>query len=298
MTNKLYPFIILMLLWTACNNKTNKTENTMTNTKQATIDFKSGYSNVNGIKMYYEIHGNGTMPLVLIHGGGSTIETSFGNILPLLSNYGKVIAVELQAHGRTSDRDAPESFEQDADDVAALLRNLNVDKAGFLGFSNGGTTTLQIAIRHPDIVNKIIVISANYKRDGMIPGFFEGMPHATLENMPAPLKEGYLKVAPDKDHLHVMFEKDKNRMLNFEDIPDEDLQSIKAPSLIMVADHDVVTPEHALTMSRLIPNARLTILPGTHGSFIGEICTAKEGSKLPEMTASLVEEFLNGSFQH
>jgi pimeloyl-ACP methyl ester carboxylesterase len=83
--------------------------------------------------MYYEIHGNnGTMPLVLIHGGGSTIETTFGNVLPLLSRCRKVIAVELQAHGRTSDRDAPESFEQDADDVVALLKYLKVDKANFL----------------------------------------------------------------------------------------------------------------------------------------------------------------------
>lgn len=125
--------------------------------------------------MYYEIHGNGAMPLVLIHGGGSTIETSFGNILPLLSGYFKVIAIELQAHGRTSDRDAAESFEQDADDVAALLQYLKTDKANFLGFSNGGTTAMQIAIRHPGMVNKMIVVSANYKKDGMITGFFEGI---------------------------------------------------------------------------------------------------------------------------
>src|SRR5713226_6395711 len=109
----------------------------------------SGYAPINGLDMYYEIYGAGAMPLVLIHGGGSTIETTFGNILPLLSDYGKVIAVELQAHGRTNDRDAPESFEQDADDVAALLHYLKVDKANFLGFSNGGTTTMQIAISHP-----------------------------------------------------------------------------------------------------------------------------------------------------
>ena len=120
----------------------------------------SGYAPVNGLNMYYEIHGNGTMPLVLIHGGGSTIETTFSNLLPIFSAYNKVIAVELQAHGRTSDRDAPESFEQDADDVAALLRYLGVDKANFLGFSNGGSTTMQIAIRHAELTNKIIAISA------------------------------------------------------------------------------------------------------------------------------------------
>ncbi len=253
----------------------------------------SGYALVNGLNMYYEIHGNSTMPLVLIHGGGSTIETSFGNILPLLSGYGKVIAVELQAHGRTSDRDAPESFEQDADDVAALLNYLKVDKANFFGFSNGGTTTMQIAIRHPDIVNKIVVISACYKRDGLIPGFFEGLQNASLDNMPALLKTGYLMVAPNKNHLQVMFDKDKERMLTFKDLTDDDMRSIRAATLLMVADHDVVTPGHAVKMSHLIPDARLVILPGTHGSFIGEVSTVKKSSILLEMTAVLVEEFLN-----
>jgi pimeloyl-ACP methyl ester carboxylesterase len=253
----------------------------------------SGYAPVNGLKMYYEIHGNGTMPLVLIHGGGSTIETSFGNILPLLSDYGKVIAVELQAHGRTSDRDAPESFAQDADDVAALLKCLKVDKANFLGFSNGGSTTMQIAIRHPDMVNKIVVVAGAYRRDGFIPGFFEGFHNATLADMPAPLKTAYLKVAPDKSHLQVMFEKDVQRMVTFKDWPDDDIRSIKAAALIMAADHDVITVEHIVKMSQLIPGAKLVILPGTHGSFIGEVCTAIKGSKLPGMTVALVEEFLN-----
>ena len=254
----------------------------------------SGYAPVNGLNMYYEIYGSGPMPLVLIHGGGSTIETTFGNILPLFSGYGKVIAVELQAHGRTSDRDAPESFQQDADDVAALLKYLKIGNANFFGFSNGGTTTMQIAIRHPDIVNKIVVVSANYKRDGMIPGFFDGMQSATLADMPAPLKDAYLKVAPES-HLQVMFEKDVARMLNFEDIPEDDLRSIKAPALIMASDHDVITLEHTAEMSRVIPGANLIILPGTHGSFIGaaEAGTSK-GSKLPEITAALVEEFLRG----
>src|SRR5689334_21440507 len=106
----------------------------------------TGYAPVNGINMYYEIHGQGDLPLVLIHGGGSTIESTFGNLLPLVNDYGKLIAIELQAHGRTSDRDAPESFELDADYVAALLKYLKIQKANFIGFSNGGTTTMQIAI--------------------------------------------------------------------------------------------------------------------------------------------------------
>src|SRR5579871_826568 len=97
------------------------------------------YAVVNGIRMYYEIHGEGLMPLVLIHGGGSTIGTSFGCLLPLVSAQRLVIAVELQGHGRTSDRQSPKSFQQDADDVAALLFLLGFGKANVLGFSNGGS---------------------------------------------------------------------------------------------------------------------------------------------------------------
>lgn len=211
----------------------------------------TSYAPVNGINMYYEIYGAGAMPLVLIHGGGSTIESTFGNMLPLLSGYGKIIAVELQAHGRTSDRDAPESFEQDADDVAALLKHLNIAKANILGFSNGASTTMQIAIRHPGVVNKIVVISGAYKRAGFIPGFFEGFPKATLNDMPEALRTAYLKVNPDKNGLQVMFEKDVVRMQNFKDWSDDDLRSIKAPALIIAADRDVMLPEHAVEMSHI-----------------------------------------------
>ena len=252
----------------------------------------SGYAPVNGIKMYYETYGNGDIPLVLVHGGGSTIETSFSAILPLLAVHGKVIAVELQAHGRTSDRNAAESFTQDADDVAALLKYLKVGKANFLGFSNGGSTVLQIAIRHPLITNKIIPISAAYRRDGLIAGFFDGMQLATIDNMPAQLKTAFLKVNPDPNKLLTMFNKDKDRMITFKDWPDEELKAIKAPTLVMVADQDVITIEHSSKLAKLIPNAQLTVLPGIHGSFIGEICTAKPGSKLPTITVDLIIDFL------
>src|ERR1051325_6473537 len=108
--------------------------------------------------MYYEIHGTGP-PLVLIHGGGSTIQTTFGRVLHSFAKDRQVIAVELQAHGRTSDRNAPETFQQDADDVVALLHYLKIDSADFLGFSNGGQTTMEIAMRHPQVVRKIILAS-------------------------------------------------------------------------------------------------------------------------------------------
>lgn len=265
--------------------------NAQQNNKSAKMK-TTGYAPVNGIKMYYETYGEGKIPLVLIHGGGSTIETSFGNIIPFLSKYGKVIAVELQAHGRTSDRNAPESFAQDADDVAALVKHLKIEKANFFGFSNGGSTTLQIAIRHPDVVNKIIALSAASKRDGLIAGFFEGMKGVTLANMPMPLQEAYLKVAPNKEGLKVMFEKDRDRMINFQDWKDEDIQSIKAPTLLIVSQNDVITIDHTVKMSQLITGAKLIVLPGVHGSCIGEVCTVEKGSKMPEITAALVDDFL------
>ena len=252
----------------------------------------SGHAPVNGINMYYEIHGKGDMPLVLIHGGGSTIETSFGVLLPLLAATHKIVAVELQAHGRTSDRNAPESFEQDADDVAALLKYLKIEKANILGFSNGGTTTLQIAIRHPQVVNKIVVIAGAYKREGFMTGFFDFMKTASFETMPQPLKDAYLKVTPSEAGLLNMFNKDKQRMIDFKDISDDAIRGIKSPALFMVADKDVISVAHTLAMSRLIEGASLVVLPGMHGQFFGEMDSVK-GRKLPEATALLVQDFLN-----
>ena len=158
------------------------------------------YAVVNDLRIYYEIHGSGK-PLVLLHGGGSTIQSTYGRVLPELAKTHLVIAVELQAHGHTLDIDRPLSFEQDADDVAALIRKLQIKKADFMGFSNGGTTCIQIAIRHPEIVNKLVLASTTYKREGMQPGFFDGFKHASLDNMPAQLKEAYLLANPDPSGL-------------------------------------------------------------------------------------------------
>lgn len=252
----------------------------------------SGYAPVNGLKMYYEIHGQGN-PLVLIHGGGSTIQTTFGQVLPLIDQHYKVIAVELQAHGHTSDRASPESFQQDADDVVALLQYLKINKAHLFGFSNGGHTAMQIAISHPAVVDKLVLVSTFYKRNGTTPGFFDGLQAASLEDMPGPLKTAFLEINSDQKGLQTMFNKDRERMLNFKDWTDEELHSIQAPTMVVAGDHDVVTPEHAAKMSKIIPNAKLMILPGTHGSFIGEACTADKGSKIPEAALAVIEEFLD-----
>lgn len=252
----------------------------------------SGYSEVNGLNMYYEIYGQGK-PLVLIHGGGSTIQTSFEKIIPLLAKNRKVIGLELQAHGRTNDRNADLSFEQDADDIATLLKNLNIDKADFFGFSNGGTTTLQIAIRHPEIVDKIILGSALAKRNGVPEWFWDFMAQAALENMPEELKTGYKKVAADPNGLQVMHDRDAKRMLNFKDIPDEQIKSIKAPTLIVIGDKDIITPEHAIELSRQITNAQLAIIPGGHGEYMGEITTIGPNFKESDLIVPMIEKFLD-----
>src|SRR5687768_12584750 len=126
---------------------------------------ESGHAPVNGIEMYYEVHGRRDgVPLVLLHGGGSTIEVTFSKVLPVFAGSRRVIAVEEQGHGRTTDRNQPVTFESSADDVAALLRHLKVDKADIFGFSNGASVALQTAIRHPELVRKLVFASAMTKR--------------------------------------------------------------------------------------------------------------------------------------
>jgi pimeloyl-ACP methyl ester carboxylesterase len=225
----------------------------------------AAFVDVNGLHLYYEVHGKPTAnpPLVLLHGGGSSIETSFAPVIEQFAKHRQVIAFDQQGHGRTADiPDRPFSFEQSADDAAALLAHLGIKQGDFLGYSNGGTIAMQIAIRHPKLVHKLVIMSANYRRDGMQPGFWDGMQHASLKDMPAELKETYLRLAPHPEHLQSFHDKSVKRMLEFKDIPDEALKAIQAPALIMIGDHDVIRPEHAIAMYRLFPHAQLAIMPG------------------------------------
>ncbi len=256
------------------------------------LNFESGYSEVNGLRMYYELYGQGKL-LVLIHGGGSTIQSNFEKVIPIFAKNRKVLAVELQAHGRTNDRNSDLSFEQDADDIASLLQNLHIDKADFFGFSNGGTTTLQIAIRHPEIVDKIILGSALSKRNGVPEQFWDYMSQASLENMPELLKEAYTRVSSQSNGLQVMFSRDAKRMIEFKDLSEEKIRAIKAPALIIIGDKDIITPEHAIEMHQLINNSELAIIPGGHGEYIGEITTLKPDYKESYFVVPLIERFLD-----
>ena len=293
MKRRITYIVLAILALTACNeNKKEATNNSMTTSVTEKATMKSGFSEVNGIKMYYEIYGQGK-PLFLLHGGGSTIQTTFGRVIPLFSKDRQLICVELQAHGRTGDRNTPISFEQDADDVAALLKNLNVHKVDIFGFSNGGNTALQVAIRHPEVCNKVVAGSVLLKRNGTFPQFWEFMKNGTFDQMPQQYKDAFIKVNPDSTKLITMYQKCADRVINLKDFTDEQIKSIKAPVLLINGDQDVATAEHIVAMSKLIPNCKLAIIPGGHGAYIGEITTLNADYKESEFIIPLIEKFLD-----
>jgi pimeloyl-ACP methyl ester carboxylesterase len=251
---------------------------------------RTGYAPVNGLKLYFEIHGQarpGAVPLVLLHGGGDTIQTSFGAILPLLARDRQVIAFEQRGFGHTADvGDRPFGFEDSADDTAALLGYLHVARADLFGFSNGGTIALEVAMRHPALVSRVVACTAIMKRAWVPAAFWEGMKAAPPDSMPAELREAYLKVAPHPENLEAFFYKCRNRMRDFQDIPDEAIKAIQAPTLVLGSDRDVMLPEGAVALYRLLPRAQLAILPGvTHMEI-----TSKTNALVP-----LIADFLSAA---
>lgn len=256
---------------------------------------KSGYAPVNGLELYYEIHGEsrpGRVPLVLIHGGGSSIHATWGEAIPLLARDRLVVAFDEQGHGRTKAIDRPFTFENSADDAAALLDHLGIERADVMGFSNGGNIALRVGLRHPGKVRRLVAISCQFRRDGMVAGFWEGLEGASLEGMPEPLRELDLEMN-GPEHLRRMFEQDLERMAGFHDWPDKDLTRIAAPTLVVVGDRDIVTTGHALEMSKLIPDARLLVVPGSHGDFLGQLEVRREGDPTTAAVMALIEEFLD-----
>jgi pimeloyl-ACP methyl ester carboxylesterase len=265
----------------------------MTTNRQAEL-VKTGHAPVNGISMYYEIHGGAAgTPLVLLHGGGSSIEVTYGRILPLLARHRKVIAVDEQGHGRTTDRDGPIRFASSADDVAALLERLEIESADIMGFSNGASVALQVAIRYPARVRKLVFASSMTKRSGASPQFWQFIDRATFADMPEPLKEAFLRINPDPQKLRAMHDKDLERMHHFVETSDAEVRSVRAPTLILAGDRDAPTPEHAVELAHLFPRARLMILPAGHGDYLGDMIAGQNGSRYPELTAGLLEEFLD-----
>jgi pimeloyl-ACP methyl ester carboxylesterase/uncharacterized protein YndB with AHSA1/START domain len=233
---------------------------------------QSGYAPVNGLQMYYEIHGQGD-PLLLLHGAFGTIEL-WGPILPTLAESRQVIAVELQGHGRTADIDRPLTYKQLTADAAAFMRQLGLAQADVFGYSLGGIAALGLAIEHPDLVRKLVIVGANYNNDGLYPESRAVIQSLTPEMFAgSPPEVAYKAVAPDPEAFSALVEKVVALDGAFAGWREDDLEAITAPALLIYGDSDL-RPEHAVQLFRLLgggvsgdimglPRSRLAILPAT-----------------------------------
>jgi len=232
------------------------------------------YAEVNGLKMYYEVHGQGR-PIVLLHGAFCTIEGCFGRLVQLLSTSRQVFAVELQGHGHTADVDRPLSTVGMAEDVAALLGKLKIASADVYGYSMGGGVAAQLAIRHPGLVRKLVIAGAALTKEGAQPGMADmirSFKPEMLEN--TPFHEAYKKTSPHPEKFRTLVKKVQGLDL-FEGYKLDDLRKIKAPVLFLLGDSDGPTVEHGAQILRLFggggfgdtgaPRAKvqLAVLPGT-----------------------------------
>lgn len=257
-------------------------------------DATSGYVSVNGLEMYYEIHGEGE-PLIMLHGGYMAIPT-MGEIVPRLAQSRQVIAFELQGHGRTADIDRPLSYEQMADDVTAAMRELGIEQADIFGYSMGAGVALQMAIRNPEVVDQLVLISPAYSSDAYYPGFFEMIDMMTPDMFAGtPIVTDYEALAPDPAHFPVLMEKLVALDSQPYDIPAEVISAIQAPTLIIAGDSDSVRPEHVMEFFRLLgggvdgelmglPQSRLAILPAS--SHIGLLFRV-------DLLEAIITEFLD-----
>ena len=239
----------------------------------STTQTQSGYAPVNGLRMYYEIHGEGR-PLVLLHGAYMTIDL-MGPLLPGLASSRQVIAPEQQGHGRTADADRPITYEGMADDTAALIRHLGLESADVLGYSMGGGIALQLAIRHPGLVRRLVVASATYTSDGMHAAALEMFPSITPELFAgSPIEEAYLRMAPNPADFPRLVEKVRDLDSTPYAWSQDDIRAIAAPVLVVVGDSDGVRLEHAVELFGLLgggvmgdlsglPASQLAVLPGT-----------------------------------
>lgn len=221
-------------------------------------DAQGKYAEVNGLKMYYEVHGAGK-PLVVLHGA-----FGYAAPYPILAKGRQLIAVELQGHGHTADIDRPLTIEHMADDVAALLKHLKIERADVFGYSMGGNVALALTIRHPGLVNRVAINGSHAGKmaDAYEPATYEQFKNLPADFAPAVLKGPYDKVAPDPKQWPTLVAKIKKMALESQGAAAADLKAIKAPVLITLGDRDGVRPEHAVEMFRLIPGAQLAMFPG------------------------------------
>jgi pimeloyl-ACP methyl ester carboxylesterase len=219
------------------------------------------YASVNGLELYYEVHGKGE-PLLLLHGGMTTID-DFAVLLPGFAQTRQVIAYERQGHGHTADIDRPFTLESWADDAAALLQHLNIEKADVLGYSTGGSVALALAMRHPNLIRKLVLVSTIYTADGYPPEMFEGLKHMTADDLPPIMRETCERVAPRPEDWPKLVAKSVESLKTFTGWRAEDIQGIQVPTLLIIGDGDIVLPEHAVEMFRLLPQGKMAVLPDT-----------------------------------
>lgn len=217
------------------------------------------YADVNGVHLYFEEHGLGP-PLVLLHGGLLTIELSFGAVVPALAQHHRVIAVELQGHGRTADVDRPLTFDQLAADVVGLLDHLGIEQADVFGFSLGGLTTYQLLVDHPGRIGRAVVASADHRNDRGGEIHPERLP---TEADFAAMRDAYAAVAPDPAHFEAFAEKVVALVHGFAGWTDDQLRGIDVPVLVLIGDTDFVLVPNAAEAAELLAHGQLAVLPGT-----------------------------------
>ncbi len=238
----------------------------------------TGYAPVNGLRMYYEIHGSGSgsgEPLVLLHGAYMTISNNWTGWIGELSKTRKVIAVEMQGHGRTADINRDFSYADLADDIAAMLDYLKIARADLLGYSMGGGVAMQVAIRHPEKVRKVVSISAFFRHDGLVKEALDMFPQLTAENFKgSPIETEYKKLSPTPDAFPNFVKRVTAMALKPYDFGADKLKATKAPFLFIHGDADGVRLDHIAEMFRLKGDeihgdlrprseSRLAILPNT-----------------------------------
>jgi len=234
----------------------------------------TGYAPVNGLKMYYEVHGSGD-PVVLLHGSFMTITDNWPQWIGELSKTRKVIAVEMQGHGRTADIKRDFSYENLADDVAALLDHLKIPSADLIGYSMGGGVAMQCAIRHPEKVRKVVSISARFRQDGLVKEGLDAFPKLTPEAFKdSPIEIEYKKLSPTPDKFADLVNHIKAMALRQYAFGADKLKATQAPMFFIHGDADGVRLDHIAEMYRLKGGeihgdmrprsaSRLTILPDT-----------------------------------
>ncbi|HMI98372.1 MAG TPA: alpha/beta hydrolase [Gaiellaceae bacterium] len=220
------------------------------------------YAAVNGLNMYYEVHG-ADPPLLLLHGGLGSIPEKW---IPDFSPRFQVIAMEQMGHGRTADAvDRPFHYHDMAEDTVELMRQLGIESASVLGYSDGGIIGLDMAIHHPERVTKLAVTGANSRTDGYTAENLEFV--RSFDPDAEPVSDAYARLSPDgEDHWPILLGRVKPMWIAEPNFTREQLQSIQAPTLVIVGDGDIVTPEHAVEMYRTIPAAQLCVVPHSgHG---------------------------------